>query len=293
MNKKENRLGWLFISPYVLFTFVFFLVPLVWSVWLSVTDWNMMSPKINFVGMSNFVKAVSSPSVQSAFFVTFKFLLTVVPLTLIFSMGIAILVHGLPKFKGLYLVAFFLPYLSSGVVTALIVKGIFSRNSSLNVFLRTKMNVDINWLGNANSALIIIALMVAWKMCGYYALIINSGLNNINQEIYEAADLDGASKWTIFWKITFPMLYPSLLTVVVLSVGVSFSIFTEVYQLTNGGPNFGTNTWQMEIYNQSFVSLKSGYASAIALIAAVVTFASIGVIQKFLEKWGEKNGWSS
>lgn len=74
-------------------------------------------------------------------------------------------------------------------------------------------------------------------------------------------------------------------------MGISFGIFTEVYQLTGGGPNFATNTWQMEIYNQAFVNLKSGYASAVALMASVVTFASIGVIRKLLEKWGEKNGW--
>ncbi|HIY58402.1 MAG TPA: sugar ABC transporter permease [Candidatus Tetragenococcus pullicola] len=290
-DKRENRLGWAFIAPYVIFTLIFFVVPLVWSVWLSVTDWNMMSPDINFVGISNFTKAITSPSVKAALVVTYKFLLMVVPLTLLLSMGIALLVNGLPKFKGLYFVAFFLPYLSSGVVTSLIVKGLLSRNSALNVFLRGRFNIDINWLGNANLAVFIIAFMIAWKMCGYYALILNSGLNNINQEIYEAAALDGSSKWTTFWKITIPLLYPSLLTVIVLAVGVSFSIFTEVYQLTGGGPNFGTNTWQMEIYNQSFVSLKSGYASAIALIASFVTFASIGVIQKGLEKWGEKNGW--
>lgn len=77
-----------------------------------------------------------------------------------------------------------------------------------------------------------------------------------------------------------------------LTVGVSFGIFTEVYQLTGGGPNFATNTWQMEIFNQAFVNLNSGYASAISLMAATVTFASIGVIKKMLEKWGQRNGWT-
>ncbi|MDR2993992.1 MAG: sugar ABC transporter permease [Bacillus cereus] len=292
MKKENNKLGWLFTSPYLIFTLIFFLLPLLWSFWLALTDWNMISPNINFVGAENFIQALKNPAVQSAFFVTYKFLLVFVPLALFMSMIIALLVNGLPKFKGLFMVAFFLPYLSSGVVTSLIVKGLLSYNGPFNIFLRNTFNLDIDWLGSPNTAIFIVSLMIAWKMSGYYGLILISGLANINEEIYEAASIDGASKWTTFWKITFPMLYPALFTVIVLAVGISFGIFTEVYQLTGGGPNFATNTWQMEIYNQAFVNLKSGYASAIALISSVVTFMSIGIIRKGLEKWGERNGWS-
>ncbi|WP_077298548.1 carbohydrate ABC transporter permease [Virgibacillus pantothenticus] len=291
MKKQNNKLGWLFTSPYLIFTLIFFLLPLLWSFWLALTDWNMISPDINFVGLDNFLNAIKNPAVQSSFFVTYKFLFIFVPLALFMSMGIALLVNGLPKFKGLFMVAFFLPYLSSGVVTSLIVKGLLSYNGSINTFLRTQFNLNVDWLGNPNLAIFIVSLMIAWKMSGYYGLILIAGLGNINKEIYEAAAIDGASRWTTFWKVTFPMLYPAFFTVTVLAVGISFGIFTEVYQLTGGGPNFATNTWQMEIYNQAFVGLKSGYASAIALIASVVTFASIGVIRKLLEKWGAKNGW--
>lgn len=290
--RRNNKLGWLFTSPYLIFTLIFFLLPLLWSFWLALTDWDMISPTINFVGVQNFMTAVKSPAVQSAFLVTYKFLLVFVPLALVLSMAIALLVNSLPKFKGLFMVAFFLPYLSSGVVTSLIVKGLLSYNGPFNIFLRNTFGLDIDWLGDPKVAIFIVSLMIAWKMSGYYGLILISGLSNINHEIYEAAAIDGASRWTTFWKITFPMMYPAFFTVTVLAVGVSFGIFTEVYQLTGGGPNFSTNTWQMEIYNQAFVGLKSGYASSIALLSSVVTFASIGVIRKLLEKWGEKNGWS-
>lgn len=290
--KMNNKLGWLFTSPYLIFTLIFFLLPLLWSFWLALTDWNMISPIINFVGFKNFIDAFYSPAVRASFFVTYKFLIVFVPMALAMAMVIALLVNSLPKFKGLYMVAFFLPYLSSGVVTSLIVQGFLSHNGAFNTFLRQRFDLDIDWTGNPTTAVVIVSLMIAWKMSGYYGLILISGLQNINQEIYEAAAIDGASKWTTFWKITFPMLYPAFFTVTVLAVGISFGIFTEVYQLTGGGPNFATNTWQMEIYNQAFVNLKSGYASAVALIASVVTFASIGIIRTLLEKWGEKNGWS-
>ncbi|BCA84494.1 sugar ABC transporter permease [Enterococcus saigonensis] len=289
---KNTKLGWLFTSPYLIFTFIFFLLPLLWSFWLALTSWNMISPEVEFVGIKNFIDAVKSPAIQSAFVVTYKFLIVFVPLAMVMSMIIALLVNSLPKLKGLYMVAFFLPYLSSGVVTSLIVKGLLSYNGPFNTFLRNKMGWDIDWLGNPHTAIVIVSLMIAWKMSGYYGLILISGLSNINHEIYEAAAIDGVSPWNRFWKITFPMLYPAFFTVAVLAVGVSFGIFTEVYQLTGGGPNFATNTWQMEIYNQAFVGLKSGYASAVALLASVVTFASIGIIRKLLEKWGERNGWT-
>nr|WP_223155999.1 sugar ABC transporter permease [Desemzia incerta] len=285
-------MGWFFTSPYIIFTVIFFLLPLAWSLWLALTDWDMMSPNVNFVGIENFIDAFNSPAIRASFFVTYKFLFIFVPMALILSLTIALLVNSLPKFKGLYLVGFFLPYLSSGVVTSLVVNGLLSYNGALNTFLRDRFGVNIDWLGNPTTALLIVSFMIAWKMSGYYALILNSGLSSINKEIYEAAAIDGASGFTAFRKITIPMLYPALYTVIVMAVGVSFGIFTEVYQLTGGGPNYATNTWQMEIYNQAFVNLESGYASAIALVAAVVTFLSIGVIKKVLEKWGESNGWS-
>lgn len=151
------------------------------------------------------------------------------------------------------------------------------------------MNVD--WFSRPWVTIFIIALMIAWKLSGYYALILFSGLNSINQEIYEAAEIDGVNKWQKFWKITFPLLYPSLLTVLILAVGLNFGIFTEVFKLTGGGPDLATNTWQMEIYNQAFVNLNSGYASSVAIVASIATFVTIFVIRSITEAWGKKNGF--
>lgn len=291
--KKNNKLGWFLSSPYIIFSIIFFFLPLLWSIWLSVTDWNMISPDINFIGLDNFIKAVKSPAIHSSFFVTYEFLIIFVPMALLLSMIVAMLVHHLPKFKGLYMVIFFLPYLSSGVVSSLVVKGLLSYNGPVNKMLREYFSFDVNWLQTPHTVIPIISLMIAWKMSGYYGLILLSGLQNINTEIYESALLDGANRWETFWKITFPMLYPALYTVLILAIGVSFGIFTEVYQLTGGGPDYATNTWQMEIYNQAFVNLNSGYASAIALISSVVTFLSIGILRKLIEMWGGTNGWET
>jgi multiple sugar transport system permease protein len=292
MRKNQGWLGWLFASPYLLYAIIFFLIPLVWSLFLSVTDWNLISPTYSFVGLENYAEAFKSQGVQSAFFVTFKFMAVFVPLVIAFSIIVALIVQGLPRFKGLFLIGFFLPYLASGVVSSLIVKGILSYNSPLNEFLRGTLGLDINWLGSPFAALFVVALIIAWKFTGYYALILTSGFESISQDVYEAAMIDGVTPWQRFWKITLPLLYPALFTVLILSIGVTFGIFTEVYQLTGGGPNFATNTWQMEIFTKAFSNLQAGYASAIAIIASIVTFVAIYIIRKLLELWGKRNGWT-
>lgn len=160
----------------------------------------------------------------------------------------------------------------------------------MNVFLR-KMGLDIDWLGTPLSALCIVGLILAWKFTGYYALILTSGLESIDKEVYEAAAIDGVTDRQRFWRITLPLLYPSLYTTLILAFGVTFGIFTEVYQLTGGGPDNATNTWQMEIFKQAFTNLQAYYASAVALLASVATFISIFIIRKLLEIWGKRNGW--
>jgi multiple sugar transport system permease protein len=287
---KRNGTGWLFASPYLLYAVIFFAIPLIWSMYLSFTDWNLISPVYYFKGFDNFIEAVKHPGVQAAFFVTFKFMAAFVPMVIVSSLAVALVIHGLPRFKGLFLIGFFLPYLASGVVSSLIVKGLLSHNSAFNVFLR-KFGIEIDWLSTPLSALLVVAAIIAWKFTGYYALILTAGFESINKDVYEAAAIDGVTSSQRFWKITLPLLYPAIFTVLILSIGVSFGIFTEVYQLTGGGPNYATNTWQMEIFKQAFTNLSAGYASAVAIIASVVTFASILVIRKLLEMWGKRNGW--
>nr|WP_216637412.1 sugar ABC transporter permease [Fictibacillus arsenicus] len=287
---KRNGTGWLFASPYLLYAVIFFAIPLIWSMYLSFTDWNLISPVYYFKGFDNFIEAVKHPGVQAAFFVTFKFMAAFVPMVIVSSLAVALVIHGLPRFKGLFLIGFFLPYLASGVVSSLIVKGLLSHNSAFNVFLR-KFGIEIDWLSTPLSALLVVAAIIAWKFTGYYALILTAGFESINKDVYEAAAIDGVTPSQRFWKITLPLLYPAIFTVLILSIGVSFGIFTEVYQLTGGGPNYATNTWQMEIFKQAFTNLSAGYASAVAIIASVVTFASILVIRKLLEMWGKRNGW--
>jgi multiple sugar transport system permease protein len=293
MEAKETKTwrGWLLSSPYLIFSLVFFLLPLIWSLYLIFLSWNLISPVRTFVGFNNFVEAFRSASVINAFVVTYKFMIIFVPLVVIAGIALALIVHSLPRLKALFAVGFFLPYLSSGVVLSLVVRGFLSYNSPINIYLRDLFGNSPNWLGTPWLAVVVISLMIVWKMAGYYALIFLAGLQSISNEIYEAASIDGASKWRQFWNMTVPMLYPALYTVLILAVGLVFGIFTEPFTLTNGGPQGATQTWQLEIYYQAFQTFRAGYAAAIALINAVVTFISIIIIRRMIEAYGRSTGW--
>jgi multiple sugar transport system permease protein len=291
MNKSTTRLGWLLASPYLIYSLIFFLFPLLWAVYLAFTNWNLIAPDYEMVGLRNFIEAFFSESVRAAFLVTYKFMLMFVPIVIAGSLFLALIIHSLPRLKGLFSVGYFLPYLASGVASAIVVKGVLSYNSPFNAFLRRYLGLDIDWLGSPILAPLIIALMMAWKFMGYYALLFLSGLESIPKEVYEAAEMDGAVGWKRFWYVTLPMLYPSFYTVTILAVGLMFGIFTEPYVLTGGGPDYSTHTWQLEIYNQAFQKLNAGYGTTVAIINSVVTFVSVLVFRKVLEKWGARHGW--
>ncbi|HLI08772.1 MAG TPA: sugar ABC transporter permease [Ktedonobacteraceae bacterium] len=290
-RRKRETQGWLLTSPYLIFMLIFFLIPLLWSIYLVFQRWDLIAPTPTFVGLANFKEAFTSARILQAFLVTYKFLILFVPVVMAASIALALIVHNIPRFKALFAVGFFLPYLASGVVISLVVRGILSYNSPFNGLLRTVFGTSPDWLGNPVLAILVITLMIVWKFAGYYSLIFMAGLQGIPGELYEAAAIDGAGAWTQFWRVTLPMLYPAIYTVLILAVGLTFSIFTEPFVLTNGGPQNATLTWQLEIYYQAFEQFRAGYGATVALLNAAVTLISILIIRRIVEAWGRHYGW--
>ena len=257
-KKQESILGWLFCSPYLAFSLVFFLIPLMWAFWLSTMDWNLMSDDKKFVGTGNFVNLFLDNKVQAAFVNSYRYLLPIVILCFAFGLAIALLVSNLPeRIKGFVAVLFFIPYLTSGVATSVVVKYLLAYNSVFSVFLREKFGVDVNWLQDKRTAFAIMVILVVWKMSGYYALFILSAIEGISEDVKEACALDGSIGFHRLIHVTLPMITPTLTTVIVLATGLAFGIYTEPYLLTGGGPNLATTTWQLEIYNASFTRYQS------------------------------------
>ena len=242
-NYKANIMGWLLNSPYIIYSVVFFLIPLVWAVWLSTMNWNLMSQNKIFVGIKNFKQMFMSAKVRAAFFNSFRYLVPIVILCLVFGLLLALLVSNLPdKIKGVVSVLFFVPYLISGVATSVVVRYFFSYNSAFNVFLRNQFHYDISWFQNPTSAFWIIVFLIVWKMSGYYALFLISAIEGVGVDINEACELDGSRGFHKLIHVTLPMILPTLTTVIVLAAGLAFGIYTEPYLLTGGGPANATTT---------------------------------------------------
>lgn len=291
VKNSQGRIAWIFNLPYVLYSFIFLVIPLGWAFWLSITDWNLMTPTYNIVGLKNFSALLSDEKVQASFWNSYQYLVPLVILCFVFGIGIALLTSKLPsRFKGIAAVLFFIPYLTSGVATSVVVKYLFSYNSALNTYLRETWNWDIKWM-QSGAAFWIIVVMIAWKMAGYYALFILSAIESVPEDVYEAAELDGCGGFKKLVRIILPMITPTLTSVVVLAAGLSFAIFSEPFLLTGGGPSLSTTTWQMEIYNASFVNFNTGYGTAMAIVNAIQIFVTLQVISFIMNKINRKFGW--
>ena len=291
-GKKRGIVGWLLNAPYLIYSLVFFLIPLIWAAWLSVMDWNLMSKNKTFVGLNNFKALFTDARVQAAFVNSFKYLVPIVILCFIGGLIIALLVSKLPdKIKGIVAVLFFIPYLTSGVATSVVVKYFFNYNSVFNTFLREHFNLNINWLTDERFAFWIMVGIVVWKMSGYYALFILSGIESIDVEVNEACALDGSKGFHKLIHVTLPIIMPTLTTVIVLATGLAFGIYTEPYLLTGGGPNLTTTSWQLEIYYTSFTRFQSGYGAAMAIASAVQIFITLRIINFVTDKLNHKFGY--
>jgi len=289
--RNRNALGWMLTTPYLFFTGIFFSYPFVWSFILLFHKGSIVSRKMEFVGLSNLQKALQSPKVLAAFMFTYKFMLIFIPAVVLSSLFIALLINSLKRGKVFFSLGFFLPYVSSGVAMSIIVRGLLSWTSPLSGAMRSVFGRTPDWFGEPFLAVLIIALMVAWKHSGYYALIFLAGLQSIPKEYYEVAKIDGAKPLTRLRSITIPMLYPAFSTVLILAVGVSFQIFAEPLMLTGGGPHYATHTWQLEIYFQAFEFGNLGYGTTIAMFDAGVTFLTVLVFKRIMQIWGKKHGW--
>lgn len=285
-------MGWLLNGPYLIYSLIFFLIPLIWAFWLSTMDWNLMSEQKTFVGIRNFAGLFADSRVKAAFINSYRYLLPIVVLCFAGGLIIALLVSNLPdKIKGLVAVLFFIPYLTSGVATSVVVKYFFNYNSAFNTFLRDQFNLNINWLTDQRYAFAVMVGIVVWKMAGYYALFILSGIESIGDDVTEAAMLDGSTGLHKLLHITLPMIMPTLTTVIVLATGLAFGVFTEPYLLTGGGPNMTTTTWQLEIYNTSFTRFQSGYGAAMAIASAVQIFITLRIINAVTDRLNRRFGW--
>ncbi len=283
LERVENIKGWLLSGPYWIFAAIFFGYPFVWLVVIAFSKWNFISPR-KTIWFDNFIKLFRDPMFWTVTWNTMRFMLYFIPMGLALSIALAMAFSKAKRFKTFFAMSFLIANVSSGVAYSIIFTQLFSTNGPVNNFLYNNFGVFIPWFSDPNWAMFSIAIMVTWKFIGYYALIFLSGLQAIPKELYEAAEIDGATKWTKFWKITLPLLNPSIVMVMVLAITLSFGIFTEPYMITGGGPLNSTQTFMMVIYTDAFLKYQPGYAATISIIAAGMSFALIILTRKLIER---------
>ena len=283
LKKRERALGWGIVSIYLFYTAIFWGYPFVWMLILAFTKWNFFG-KPRFIGFYNFVKLFKDPIFWQVFLNTLKFMLYFLPMVFFGAMLFAIALNKMKYFKSFVALSFLVANISSGVAYSIIFQNIFSDVGPINKFLYDHFGVTIPWFSSPSLAMLTIAIMVTWKFIGYYGLILYSGLQAIPKSLYEAAELDGASRWVKFWKITLPLINPAVVTVLILAINLSFGIFTEPYMITGGGPMNKTLTFMMYMYNTAFRRINPSYATAVAIVTALINFGIIFIVRKTIEK---------
>lgn len=286
MNVKLRKIvkpGFLLSTPYILHLSLFFVYPVVFSLILVFNRWDVVTP-MEFVGFKNFIRVFSDEVFLQSLINTGIFLVLHIPLQIALALFFAVQLNKKIVARGFFRTLYFLPVVVSGVVVTILFQQLFSYDTGLINQLLNKVNIgQIPWLVSENWAMPSIALMATWKNVGLYVILFMSGLQSIPTDLYEAADLDGANAFNKFFRITLPMLNPTVVTVIVLSVIGGFSLFIEPYVMTGGGPMNSTLSAVLYIYNQAFSFGHMGYAATMGLFFAAIIFTVVTVQRKFVE----------
>lgn len=272
LNIKNNLIGYTFISPFVLGFLVFTLIPVLSSLYLSFTDYDLFTTP-TWIGLDNYNKMFTSDDkFLQSLKVTFLYVFVGVPLRLIFALGVAMLLNTASKAIGLYRTIYYLPSIIGGSVAVSIMwRNLFNDEGVINHFLEFIGVGSVRWFAEPMAALIMLILLSVWQF-GSSMLIFLAGLKNIPTELYEAANVDGASPSRRFFKITLPMLSPIILFNAIMQTIGAFMTFVPAYIISKGegSPLDGTLLYSLYLFRQAFVYFNMGYASALAWIMLIL-----------------------
>jgi multiple sugar transport system permease protein len=276
MPAEGTNAAWLFLAPALVLIGVFFFLPVAAALLLSLTDFDIYavasSENTRFVGLHNYVQLLKTPLFWSSLRNTFYFALVGGPLTIAVSLGAALLVNAkLVRWRSLFRTIYFTPFVTTLVAVAIVWRYLYhTRYGLLNYALGALGIAPIDWLGDPHWAMPAIILMTVWKNFGYNMLIFIAGLQSIPDELYDAANVDGAGPVRQFVNVTLPMLGPTLLFVGVITMIGYFQLFAEPYVMTQGGPLRSTTSVVLYMYEEGFRWWRMGYAAAIAFVLFVV-----------------------
>jgi multiple sugar transport system permease protein len=277
---RRNVEGWLFASPWILGFLLWTLVPMLASLVLSFSEWDLISPPM-WVGLQNFQELFADELVWKALTVTTIYAITSVPLHLLFGLALALLLNRPIRGVRIYRTILYLPAVLSGVAAALLWRWLLSADFGLiNVLLASVGITGPSWLGDERWALASLITMSLWSV-GASTIVYLAGLQGIPTDIYEAAEVDGVQAWTRFRHITLPLMSPVLFFQLIVGIIAALQTFTQAFIITNGGPNNATLFLLLYLYRSAFQFFRMGYASALAW----VLFLYILILTLIVFRW--------
>ena len=282
---RQNITGYSFILPNFIGFFIFTFIPVMFSLFLSFADWDGFT-EIKFAGLANFKAIFSDQVFTSAIWKTAYFSLFTVILSMVASLGLALLLNQKIKARGFFRCALFFPYVASVVAISVVWNAMLQPDyGPVNELLKTiGISNPPGWLASTQWVIPGLIIVNVWRNMVYFMIIYLAGLQSIDESLYEAAAIDGAKGWTLFRKITWPLLSPSTFFVAMMLVINSFKVFDLVWLMTQGGPGTSSTMLSQYIYNQAFISWDYGRSSA----AAIILFIIVGLLTVFQFKAEKK-----
>jgi pectin-derived oligosaccharide transport system permease protein len=284
---RDNKAGYLFLLPWLIGLVVIVAGPMIASLYLSFTNYSLIQAP-EFIGLDNYVRMLEDPRLLKSLSVTFIYVIVGVPAQLIVALGIAMLLNEGMKGLAFYRSIFYLPsMLGASVAIAVLWRQMFEADGLVNQVLRLfGIPATTSWIADPQWALWTIILLHVWTF-GSPMVIFLAGLRQIPGMYYEAASVDGASKWAQFRKITLPLLSPIIFFNLVLQIINAFQSFTQAYVVSNGtgGPADQTLFYTLYLYQRGFVQFQMGYASAMAWLLVVIIAAFTAINFYFSKRW--------
>lgn len=284
MLRKHRLIPYGLVGPYLLHFALFVAFPVLFSLVLVFHRWNIIG-SMEFVGLANFNRLLHDRLFFRALYNTLIFLLIHIPLQIVVALFFAELLNRRIRLRGLFRGAYFLPVVVSGVVVTILWQQLYGFDTGLLNRVLVKLGLPrLGWLVDPRLAMPSLALMATWKNVGLYIVLFLVGLQSVPRHLYEAAELEGATRWQQFRYITLPLINPTLFMVVVLSTIGGFSLFIEPYVMTGGGPLNSTLSAMLYIYREAFTFYHMGYAATLGFFFAAIILLVVALQRRFVER---------
>jgi multiple sugar transport system permease protein len=284
----RHPVGMILAAPYALYLAVIFAYPLGFAVWMSFHDYFFAAPgavvDTPFVGLDNYKAVLGDPAVRQAFWNILVFLVINVPLTTALALVLANALNRAVHARTFLRVAFYVPYVTASVAVVGVWLFLFNSGGFVNSILGP-LAPDPSWLVNEHLAMPLIALFVTWKQLGFFILLYLAALQNVPNELYEAAQVDGASAWQRFWSVTVPAVRPATVLVVILALITGGNLFTEPYLLTGGGgPNGASVSPVLVMYQRGLQQGEPDFAAALGVLLVIGVLIVSYVSRRLIER---------